>query len=306
MTKDDSATLRLRQRRRPGASVAFLALAAALVPTPGRAQALPGIDVLLMRVAERIEEFYRRAQHVICTEISRVQPIGHDYLPQGFARTVESQLRVEADGGDAAADATVVREIQRVNGRAPRDGDKKNRDGCTDPNPLSTEPLAFLLAAHRSEYRFTSAGLGKDRNHPAFLIDFASADRKSDLELIEDKQGHEDCFDWMGPLAEKGRIWVDAETYDVLRVERSISGPIDVRVPARIQRRQNLGMHVVIMRNDTTTRYRTVTFTDPDEVLLLPESISSTIVVSGGLQSTRRSQVYSDYRRFITGARVVE
>ena len=65
-------------------------------------------------------------------------------------------------------------------------------------------------------------------------------------------------------------------------------------------------MSVVIMRHDTTTRYKTVAFTDPDEVLLLPESINSTIVITGGLQSTRRSQVYSDYRRFITASRVVD
>jgi hypothetical protein len=306
MTTHDSTR---RDQRGPSARraaiVIVLACAAALCPAPGRAQALPGIDVLLMRVAERIEEFYRRAQQVICTEISRVQPIGLDYAPRGFARTVESQLRVETDGGDTAEDATVVREIQKVNGQAPREGDKRKRDGCTDPNPLSTEPLAFLLPAHRSEYRFSSAGLGKERNRPAFLIDFASAERKSDLELIEDKAGHDDCFDWSGPLAERGRVWVDADTYDVLRVERSLSGPIDVTVPLRIQRRQGLGMRVGIMRNDTTTRYRTVAFTDPDEVLLLPESIHSTIVVSGGLQSTRRTRVYSDFRRFVTGARVV-
>jgi hypothetical protein len=306
MTMHDSIRRERRGRKaRRAALVIVLALGVGLFPAAGRGQALPGIEVLLARVAERIEEFYRLAQHVVCTEISRVQPIGHDYMPQGFVRTVESRLRVEADGGDAE-DAMVVREIQKVNGRAPRDEDKTDRNACTDPNPLSTEPLAFLLAANRSDYRFTAAGLGKDRNRPAYLIDFASVERRSDLELIEDKAGHDDCFDWTGPIAEKGRIWVDAETYDVLRVERSVSAPIDVTVPARIQRRQNLGMRVVIMRNDTITRYRTVTFTDPDEVLLLPESIESTIVVSGGLQSTRRSQVYSDYRRFVTAARVVE
>jgi hypothetical protein len=29
-------------------------------------------------------------------------------------------------------------------------------------------------------------------------------------------------------------------------------------------------------------------------------------LVNGGLQSTRRSQIYSDYRRFVTAAKVVE
>ena len=81
---------------------------------------------------------------------------------------------------------------------------------------------------------------------------------------------------------------------------------MDLKVPLRIQRRHNLQDRVVIMRQDTTIRYRTVNFSDPEELLLLPESIDSLVVVSGGLQSTRRSQIYSDYKRFVGDSRVVE
>ncbi len=276
-----------------------------VAPATTGAQTPLGIDELLARVGESIADFYKRVQHVICIEKSTVQPIDLSRSPQGFARIVESELRVEADG-EAGGEARVVRDIRKVNGRVPRDKDKKNRDGCTDPNPLSDEPLAFLLAAHRSEYQFKSAGLSKERNRPAFLIDFASVNRRSNLELIEDPGGHDDCFDWTGPLASRGRIWVDTTSYDVLRIERSVGGPEDVRVPLGIQRRHNLGMRVTIMREETTIRYRTVSFSDPDETLLLPESIESVSIVSGGLQSTRRSQTYSDYKRFVGDSRIVE
>ena len=223
-------------------SLAFVLLATleAAVTTDAGEPAQPGVDELLSRVGEKIAEFYNRAQHVICLETSRVQPINLSYAPQGFARTVESELRVEAESGDTAFGAKVVREVRKVNGRVPREKNRKNRDGCTDPNPLSTEPLEFLLPAHRSEYRFTLAGFAKDRNRPAVRIDFASVNRKSNPELIEDKEGHDDCFDWSEPVASRGRIWVDAESYDVLRVERSVAGPVSVRVPLRIQRRYNL------------------------------------------------------------------
>jgi hypothetical protein len=297
-------------RIRPGrgllALVVLVAIEAALTRTTPGAQAQPGVDEMLARVGDRIAEFYKRAQHVMVIETSRVQPIDRSYSPQGFARLVESELRVEPEGGEVAGEARVVREVRKVNGRAPRDRDKKNRDGCTDPNPLSTEPLAFLLPAHRSEYQFKAAGLAKDRNRPAVRIDFASVNRNSKLELIEDKLGHEDCFDWSGHIAERGRVWVDAQSYAVLRVERSVGGPVDVSVPLRIQRRHNLDNRVVIMREDTTIRYRTVVFSDPDETLLLPESIESLSVLSGGLQSTRRSQIYSDYKRFVGDSRVVD
>ena len=155
--------------------------------------------------------------------------------------------------------------------------------------------FAFLLAVHRQEYRFRSAGVGKDRNRPVFLIDFASVERKSTAELIEDKAGHDDCFDWTGHVASRGRVWVDAKSFDVVRIERGLPAMLDVRVPLRIQRWHNLENVVVIDREDTTIRYRTVAFNDPDELLLLPESIETLMIARGGLQSTRRSQIYSDY-----------
>ena len=285
----------------PGAAAFVLA-----AMTAAGAQAQPDADELLMRVGERVAEFYRRAKNVVCIETSTVQPIDFNNSPEGFARTVESELRLEADNGQVPGEAAIVRKVRKVNGRAPREKDKKDRAGCTDPNPLSSEPLAFLLPAHRSEYRFRIAGPGKDRNRTALMIDFSSVERRSNPELIEDPGGHDDCFDWSGHIASRGRIWVDAGNYDVLRVERGLGGPVDVKVPALIQRRYHLESWVVIVREDVTIRYKPVAFSDPDEVLLLPESIDSFIVIRGGLASTRRNQTFSDYKRFVTGGRVLQ
>ena len=38
-----------------------------------------------------------------------------------------------------------------------------------------------------------------------------STDQTSKPELIEDERGHDDCFDWSGPVATRGRVWVDAK-----------------------------------------------------------------------------------------------
>jgi hypothetical protein len=265
----------------------------------------PDVDELLARVAARVVEFYNRAKNVVCIEISTVQGVDLSYSNVGFARTVESELRIEADSQNAGK-ATVVRTVRKVNGRAPRERDKKDRAGCTDPSPVASEPLAFLLPDHSSEYEFRIAGMGNDRDRPALLIDFASVNRRSKSELIEAPSGHDDCFDWSGHIASRGRVWVDASTYDVLRVERGLRGPVDVNVPLLIQRRHHLDNWVVIMRDDVTLRYKPVAFDDPDEVLLLPESIDSFTMVRGGLQSTRRSQRFTGYRRFVAEGKVVE
>jgi hypothetical protein len=277
-----------------------LALALGVTTTAGR-QAQPSVDELLARVGQRIAEFYARAKSVICTETSTVQGVDIDYSPVGFARTVESELHLEATG-----EATLVRKVRKVNGRAPREKDKKDRAGCTDPNPLSAEPLTFLLPTHRSEYAFRLAGMAKDRNRTTLTIDFASVQRRSNLELMAAASGHDDCFEWTGDIALRGRIWVDANTYDVVRVERGLVGPIDVKVPVLIQRRYRLVSWVTLLRDDLSIRYRPVAFSDPEEVLLLPESIHSVTMVRGGLQSTRRSQTFSDYRRFVTAGRVLD
>ena len=92
----------------------------------------------------------------------------------------------------------------------------------------------------------------------------------------------------------------------MLRVDRRIDGPVDVRVPWLLQRRYNFAPWVVLDRDDLTMRFKAVAFRDPDEVMLLPESIESMTVLRGGLQSTRRTETFSGYRRFLTTGRVVK
>jgi hypothetical protein len=262
----------------------------------------------MTRVAERVAEYYRRAQSVICVEHSTVQPIQSNWTPDGFARSVESELRIESEfaDGDSPPTARVIRTVRRINGRAPRAQDNKDRNGCTDPTPLSLEPLTFLLPDHRGEYVFTKVAEGREQDRAALIVDFTSANRNSRPELIEDERGHHDCFDWTGPIATRGRLWVDARTHEVLRIDRRLHGPIDVRVPWKLQRSHNLPPSIVVERDDLTLRFRAVQFSDPDEVLLVPESSESLTVVRSALQSTRRTETFSDYRRFLTATRIVK
>ncbi len=270
-------------------------------------QAPPDLEMLMKQIGERVADFYRRAQSVICIERSTVQPVQRNWSPEGFARTVESDLRVDFEASDSEdlPEANVVREIRRINGRAPNERDKKDRNSCTDPNPLSPEPLAFLLPSHRDEYRFTSVREGREKDRAALIIDFMTTARSSKLELIEDERGHDDCFDWKGPVAMRGRVWVDASTHEVLRVDRRIDGPIDVRVPWKLQRKYQLPDWVTLERDDLSMRYKPVAFTDPEEVILLPESITSLTVLRSSLQSIRRTDTFTDYRRFLTTGRVI-
>ena len=296
------------------ASPGRLALAAALLAASGSTFAAaivpgtpPDLRALMADVGERVAGYYDRAHSVMLVERSTVQPIASNWSSEGLARTVESELRVEyrGDDGERLAEPRVTRRVRQINGREPRERDLRDRSGCTDPNPVSPEPLAFVLPAQRDAYQFTSVRDVVERGRPALVVEFASVDRTSDPELIEDVRGHDDCFDWRGRIATRGRMWIDRATHDVIRVERRIPGPVTVRVPWTLQRRHQLEPWMTLDRDDVTMRYRLVTFTEPDEVALMPESIESLTLIRGGLQSVRRVETYSDYRRFMTGTRIV-
>ena len=282
----------------PARLLVITAIVAGAWSVSGRAAArlAPDASSLIARVGERLATYYSRAQSIVCIETSTVQPIRTNWAPDGMARTVESELRVESD--------VVSREVRRINGRPPRERDKKDRAGCTDPNPLSPEPLAFLMPESREDYRFTTVDETLERGRAALAIDFSSANRKSRADLIEDERGHDDCFGSSGPIAARGRVWVDAISYDVLRVDRHLLGPVDLRISWLLQRRHNLPQWFVLERDDVTMRYTEVAFSDPEEVVLLPESIESVTIVRSGLQSTHRTATFAGYRRFLTAGRI--
>jgi len=269
-------------------------------------QAPAPVDMLLERVGQRIERYYRQAQNIVFTEKATVQPIGSGFGPVGFARSTESELRIQtSDDGDDSTAATVVRELLRVNGRAPRDNDRKDAKSCVDPNPVSPEPLSFLLPGHRANYSFTYAGFGKGKDANALVIDYVLREAGTP-ELLEDPAGRRDCFQFSLPGTFKGRVVVDRTSYEVLRIEQRLAGPMDVRVGLPLQRKHNLPDRMVVERYDIVIRYKLIGFKDPEEQLLLPESIEILDMYRGGLESHRRSQVFSGYRRFLTGGRVVK
>jgi hypothetical protein len=299
------------RRWRPTPVVRGLTAAAlCLLGVSATAQAPPDIDTLLARVSERIADYYKRAQSVVCLEKTTVLPIANGLNPAGFARITESELRVESDvdndGDGSAASASFVRQVVKINGRPPREKDKKDRAACTDPNPLSAEPLAFLLPANREGYTFKTSGLGKGKDRSAFIIDFTAESEDREGKVVEDERGVEGCFNISIPAPVRGRIWVDAITYQVLRLERHLAGLGDIRVSFAQQRKHSLPNYMTIERYDTAIRYRSIRFTDPDEAMLLPELIETVVIWRNGMESTRRRQEYSDYRRFLTAGRIVK
>jgi hypothetical protein len=252
------------------------------------------------RVGDYVERYYSRAQSVVVDENVVIQPLGLDLTREGFPRRLLYELRVEwnPDASDDDSPAKVTRQLITVNGRPPKPNQEPE---CLDPRSTSPEPLAFLLRDRREKFIFKAAGLGRVDGRSAIMIDYRSV--RPEEPKVEWK---EECVSIDLPGRTRGRIWADPETSEILRLDEGIIGLVDITVP-REQQRHGGAMFMTIERAESSIRYRRVTFTDPDETLVLPSSIdTTTIVKNSGSPRTRISQTFTNYRRFVTGSRIVQ
>jgi hypothetical protein len=117
----------------------------------------------------------------------------------------------------------------------------------------------------------------------------------------------EDCVSIDLPGRNRGRVWIDQQTGEVLRLDERLTGMFDVDIPMDPKRRFETRGRWMIERAETSIRYKRVRFQDPEEDLMLPASIESLqIIRDAGVPRVRTSQMFSEYRRFLTGGRVVQ
>ena len=118
------------------------------------------------------------------------------------------------------------------------------------------------------------------------LVDFAEHARPKVASSLVD--GNENCISYSVDGGSRGRIWIDATSFDVLRLERRLPPMTDIPLPRKISR---FGQSFwTLERSDSTIEFEPVTFTDPDEVLVLPVSMLEMRVTRGaGIPRERRS-----------------
>jgi hypothetical protein len=290
--------------------VATLALFASV---PLAAQRRPAFELapVLARVGEYVTAYFARAQSIICEETVRLQSLGWDLMSDGTpARVLRYDLRVAwdpaPDGG--VPEAQVLRTLLSVNNRRPPsdDGNERKRrqnenDACMDPKAISPEPLSMFLPDHQGDYEFAAAGRAKVNGRPALMIDARERDRGP---ITSTRRG--ECISWELPGRFRTRVWIDEETAEVLRIDEHLNGMFDLDIPPDPKERLPLRSGV-LERYDSSVVYRRVTFTDPDESLMLPISKETMVVFRNiGKDRVRTSQSFSNYRRFLTGGRIVQ
>ncbi len=282
-----------------------LALALGLALTggataPANAAADPVLAATLDRVTGKVLEYYERAQSIVATETVRMQPLGPGLSLAGPARRLVYELRMEWTAPDAPGivrDPNVIRRLLTVNGKEPRSSDQP---ACEDPRAVSPDPLFMLLPEHRREFGFSLGRPQKVNDRMATTIDYISLPVGSTQPTWA-----KDCVSIPLEGRTRGRIWIDAETDVVIKLEEHLVGMVEVRVPFE-QARSTSQTWMSLERADYEVRYAPVHFTDPDETINLPASVEMLRVFRGsGYSRMRVTQTYSGYRRFLTNSRLI-
>src|SRR4029450_9235115 len=146
---------------------------------------------ILHRVSARVEQYFARAQSLVCLETVFWQPLSAGFSPDGMSRTVESELRLSWDPlleTAASLEAKMLRQVLRINGHTPR---KRDPDNCTSAEQNSThaQPLSMLLAQQRPEYRFRVSGTDEVDRRAAVVVDYVMVKKPSvSVWLVENNE----------------------------------------------------------------------------------------------------------------------
>ena len=101
-------------------------------------------------------------------------------------------------------------------------------------------------------------------------------------------------------------MWIDAASDDVVRLDERLVRGIEVRIPRELAHVSGSGW-LNVERADSSIRYRSVTFHDPDETVMLPDSIEALTIIRGAaVPRLRTTHVFSKYQRFLTDVRILK
>ena len=258
------------------------------------------LDALLARVGGQLERYFQRAQSIVSTETVWVRSFDRGMRPRGRPRRLEYEQRVEWDdaGADGVPAVRVMRALRSVNGRLP---DPEDENACLAPEAEGDDPLSVLLPARQVEFDFQLRDVEIVDGRPIARLSFTPIDAQPGEVEWDGDCAHIELEGWYG-----GDAWVDVSSGDVLRLDEHLTRPFEFREP--IDRSRDSRRWSRLQRDDASTRYERIAFKDPDETLMLPRSIERNWAIEGGAFIPRyfRTQRFSNYRRFVTGGRLVD
>ncbi|MDT5272245.1 MAG: hypothetical protein QOH49_4431 [Acidobacteriota bacterium] len=290
------------------AAVALLLVAVASVRAQ-EAEAKPAVDERLERILERVGESVTRYQaelfRIAFTETLRHEELREDMTPKKSKEfvfdTIVAREALSADEDDYYP--KTVRRLRSIDGKPAQRA--KGRDATAG---AAVSSLIFLLPKHRKEFQFSLEGEEKLEGRRVFRI-----------RMLQPGEGPP-RVEWKGRLVGVGfyvfaptvsLLWVDAETYDVLRFESHLTEPFEFESPHSFSAgplgRFGPSRRLRYAARDYVVNFRRERFKDPELTLLVPVTAEWVNIIEGASKPrTRATLRFSNYQRFRSDVKVIE
>jgi hypothetical protein len=282
--------------------LALLACAPVLAQEAGAAGAAK--DERLERILDRVGEGVARYQSglfsIAFTETLRREELREDMTAKKSKEyvfdTVVLREALSADEEDYYPKP--VRRLKTIDGKP-----SKKRLGPELNYAVSS--LGFLLPKHRGLFQFTLDGEETEAGRKLYRLRMLRpGEGEPRVEWKSRAVGFR--FRVVAPLV--FLIWVDAETFEVLRLESHLAAPFEFDGPPAFGfGRFGPSRHFRYAAEDYLVRFRRQQFKDPEQTLLVPDSAEWVTVIEGASRPrTRATLRFSNYQRFRSDVKVIE
>ncbi len=267
-------------------------------------QAEPAKDERLERILDKVGEGVARYQSglfsIAFTETLRREELRKDMTAKKSKEYVFDSvvLREALSADEEDFYPRLARRLKTIDGKP-----SKKRLG-PEINYAVTS-LSFLLPKSRGPLQFTLEGEAEEAGRKLYRIRILSpGEGEPRVEWKSRAVGFR--FRVVAPSVYT--IWVDAETFDVLRLESHLAAPFEFDGPRAFGfGRLGPTRHFKYTTQDYLVRFRRQQFKDPEQTLLVPEYAEWVTVIEGASKPrTRATLRLSDYRRYRSDVKVIE
>jgi hypothetical protein len=270
-------------------------------PTPARDERL---ERILDRVGEGVAKYQAELFRISFTETMTRQELREDMTPKRSKEFVFDTLVSREALSDDEDDyyPKTVRRVRTIDGKpAQRAGRRDAAAGA------AVSSLVFLLPQYRREFQFALEGEEQFEGRRAYRIRILRpGEGPPRVEWNKRLVG----FSFYVLAPSLNFLWVDAETYDVLRYESHLAEPFEFEGPRPISLgfgRVGASRRFKYKVNDYAVSFRRERFKDPEQTLLVPVAAEWTHVIEGASKPRTRATIrFSNYQRFRSGVKIIE
>ena len=263
------------------------------------------LERLLDKVGEGVARYQAELFRIAFTETLRQEELREDMTPKKAKEfvfdTIVAREALSAEEDDYYP--KTVRRLRAIDGKPAKRA--RARDAAAGSNVSS---LVFLLPKHREDFQFSLEGEEQFEGRRAHRIRMT---RKGEGPPRVEWQKRLVGFRFYVFAPSVNLLWVDAETFDVLRFESRLAEPFEFESPRTFSAgplgRFGPSKRLRYAVRDYAVNFRRERFQEPEQALLVPVAAEWTYVIQGASRPRTRLKLrFSDYRRFRSDVKIIE